>query len=60
MHSKRHRKQRQLIAAFRFVSRNGRRTPNANTVTPAEAWRNHIAWRIVSTAQEERQTQKIT
>lgn len=60
MHSKHHRRERQRIAAFRFVSRNGRRAPNANAVTPAEAWRNHIAWRVICTAQEERQAKEIT
>ena len=60
MHSKHHRRERQRRASFRFVSRNGRRAPNANAVTPAEAWRNHIAWRVICTAQEERQAEKIT
>jgi hypothetical protein len=66
MHSRRHRRERQRIAANKFRQRNGRRVShngrpvphNGDYVTPAEAWRNHIAWcRFFAKAQ--RQAQKI-
>ena len=58
MHSRKHRRERQRIAANKFRQRSGRRI--ANFVTAAEAWRNHIAWCRFYAAAQERQTQKNT
>jgi hypothetical protein len=59
MHSKRHRRERQRIAARKFQQRNGRRIPrNADFATPADTWRNHIAWCRFYAAAQERQAQK--
>lgn len=58
MHSRKHRRERQRIAADKFRQRNGRRI--ANFVTAAEAWRNHIAWCRFYAAAAQSQAQKIT
>ena len=61
MHSRKHRRERQRIAADKFRQRNGRRIPhNADFVTSADAWRNHIAWCRFYAAAQERRTRKTT
>jgi len=58
MHSRRHRRERQRIAANKFRQSNGRRVHDGDFVTPAEAWRNHVAW-CHFYAKAQRQAQKI-
>jgi len=63
MHSKRHRRERQRRAAFRFVCRNGRRKQPIywlNHWTPRRAWHWWIELRIILAAAAQRQAQKIT
>jgi len=61
MHSRRHRRERQRRAANKFRQSNGRRIPrNADFATPADTWRNHIAWCRFFASSQERQAQKIT
>ena len=63
MHSKRHRRERQRIEAFRFQCRAARQCfhyPGGRNQRVAQIWRDFVIYERLFIAKEERQTEKIT
>jgi hypothetical protein len=63
MHSKRHRRERQRIAAFRFQCRAARQCfhyPGGRNQRVAQIWRDFVVYERLFIAKAQRQAQKIT